>query len=307
MRESGVSERQQEPGCPQPGGRVSPSPAPVTGLIFNIQKFSLHDGDGIRTVVFLKGCPLACRWCANPEGRGYTADLLFSRDRCIAPDGCRRCLAACPRTALFPAADGRVDLDRGGCDACGACVSACPAGALETAGRRVTVAEVLRVVEEDSVFYVRSGGGLTLSGGEPLAQAPFALALLATAHGRGLDTAVETCGLCRWEDLAALAPHVDRLFFDIKGLDDDAHRAWTGVSNRRILDNFRRLRREFPELPVVVRTPVVPGFNDSAAALAAVTTFVAAAGGAAACERLPYHRLGEPKYTRLGLPYPMAE
>jgi glycyl-radical enzyme activating protein len=278
----------------------------ASGVVFNIQKFSLHDGDGIRTVVFLKGCPLACRWCANPEGRSFRSDLLFGRDRCIGPDGCRRCLAACPPGALRAVSDGRVDLDRTRCDSCGACVRVCPAGAFEKAGRRMTVAEVLHTVEEDSAFYARSGGGLTLSGGEPLSQPRFALALLAAAHGRGLDTAVETSGMCRWADLAAVAPFVDRLFFDIKCVDDGTHRAWTDVPNRRILANFSRLRAEFPDLPVVVRTPVVPDFNDGGSALEAIAGFVASAGGAAAWERLPYHRLGEPKYARLGLTYPMA-
>lgn len=270
------------------------------GLVFNIQRFSLHDGEGIRTVVFLKGCPLACRWCANPEGQAYDPELLFSRDRCIAPSGCRRCLPACKPAAIKLDADGRVDLDRVRCDSCGACALPCPAAAFEIAGRWFTVEEVLRVVEEDSAFYVRSSGGLTLSGGEPLAQPAFAIGLLAAAHTRGLDTAIETSGLCRWADLAAALAVTDRLFYDIKCIDDARHREWTGVSNLRILENFRRVRAEFPAVPVVVRTPVVPGFNDSAAALTAIAEFVAGAGGATAEERLPYHRLGEPKYLRLG-------
>ena len=297
-----ASEIESEPGR-RTGGVLSADAAP-TGVIFNIQKFSLHDGEGIRTVVFLKGCPLTCRWCANPEGQAHALEMLVSRERCIGPDGCARCLPVCVAAALARDADGRIVLDRARCDLCGACVPACPGAALETAGRRVTVAEVLRIVEEDSAFYVRSGGGLTLSGGEPLAQPVFAAALLAAAHGRGLDTAVETCGLCRWMDLAAALPFVDRLFFDIKCIDDARHRQWTGVSNQRILDNFRRVRTEFPQLPVVARTAVIPGFNDTSAALQAIADFVAAAGGAAVQERLPYHRLGEPKYARLGRPYP---
>lgn len=277
-----------------------------TGRIFNIQKFSLHDGEGIRTVVFLKGCPLSCRWCSNPEGQAFGPELLYSRDRCIGPEGCIRCLRACPAAALAIGVDGRIDVDRHRCDQCGQCAPACPSEALEMAGRSVTVDEVLESVEEDGAFYVRSGGGLTLSGGEPFAQPAFTTAVLAAAHGRGLDTAVETSGLCGWRHLAAALPYVDRLFFDVKGIDDETHQAWTGVSNQRILDNFRRVRARFPTLPVVVRTPVIPGFNDDDDALEAIAAFVAEAGGALAWERLPYHCLGEPKYARLGKPYPMA-
>ena len=280
---------------------------PPRGLIFHIQKFSLHDGSGIRTAVFLKGCPLACAWCSNPEGQAFDPELVYTRDRCIGTGTCTGCLPACPRQAISRGADGRVDIDRGRCDQCGVCAPACPAQALEMSGAFATVDEVLRLVEEDGAFYVRSGGGLTVTGGEPLSQPTFVVALLAAAHSRGLHTALETSGLCPWQALEAVAPHLDEVFYDIKCIDPDTHARTTGVSNARILDNFRRLRRQFPELPVTIRTPVVPGVNDSAEAVQAIVDFVEHAGGAAAYELLAYHRFGEGKYAKLGRRYPLRD
>ncbi len=285
----------------------TPADRAPRALIFNIQKFSLHDGSGIRTVVFLKGCPLACVWCSNPEGQAFDPEMVYTRDRCIGTDACTRCLPLCARQAITRGADGRIDIDRARCDRCGACASACPAQALEMSGASVTVDEVLRLIEEDGAFYVRSGGGLTLSGGEPLLQPAFVLALLASARGRGLHTALETCGLCRWAAMAAAAPFLDEVFYDIKCIDAVTHARTTGASNARILDNFRRLRRRFPQLPVTVRTPVVPGVNDSAEAVRAIVDFIADAGGAAAYELLAYHRFGECKYAKLGRCYPLGD
>ena len=276
------------------------------GLVFNIQKFSLHDGPGIRTIVFLKGCPLACSWCSNPEGQSRQPELIQTCDRCIGTDDCDRCLSICLEQSLAIGDEGRVLVDRSRCDACGDCAYVCPSRALEVSGYWVTVADVMRTVEEDDAFYARSGGGLTLSGGEPLAQGAFVRALLEAARARGIDTAIETSGLCSWKTLREAAPLADRIYFDIKCLDPEKHQRGTGVSNEKILDNFRKLRSELPEVTVFVRTPVIPGFNDSKEDIATIVAFIEAAGGAASYELLAYHGFGEPKYAKLGQHYRLS-
>jgi pyruvate formate lyase activating enzyme len=276
------------------------------GLIFNIQKFSLHDGPGIRTVVFLKGCPLSCMWCSNPEGRGRSPELIFSQERCIGPQGCDLCMSVCLEKVIESDESGRVCIDRNRCDGCGDCAFVCPSQALQISGQWVRVDDVLRVVEEDDAFYARSGGGLTVSGGEPLSQGAFVLALLQAARERGIDTAIETSGLCNWNTLREVAPLANRIFFDIKCLDSQKHERVTGVSNEKILDNFKRLRAALPELDVVVRTPVIPGVNDSEGEIQAIATFVRKAGPGCRYELLPYHGFGEPKYTKLGKHYRLS-
>jgi pyruvate formate lyase activating enzyme len=276
------------------------------GLIFNIQKFSLHDGPGIRTIVFLKGCPLACMWCSNPEGRVPSPELILTCDRCIGADECDRCVTVCLEHAISKGDDGELRIDRRDCDGCGDCAYVCPSRALEASGQWMGVGEVVRIIEEDDAFYARSGGGLTVSGGEPLAQGAFVRALLAAARNRGIDTAVETSGLCNWQTMRSVAPLADRIYFDIKCLDSEKHEQVTGVSNRKILQNFQRLRAEFPEVDVVVRTPIIPGVNDSEDDIRAIAEFVDEAGGASGYELLPYHGFGEPKYAKLGKHYPLS-
>jgi pyruvate formate lyase activating enzyme len=279
----------------------------LKGLVFDIQKFSLHDGPGIRTIVFLKGCPLACLWCSNPEGQTRSPELTLSCDRCITTEDCERCVAVCVDQVIRGEADGGLTIDRARCDGCGDCAYVCPSGALQVSGRWVSVHEVLQIVEEDDAFYTRSGGGLTLSGGEPLSQCAFALALLRAARGRGIDTAIETSGLCNSNTMREAASIADRIFFDIKCLDPEKHTRVTGVSNEQILENFRILRAGYPNLEVVVRTPVIPGINDSVEDIGAIVEFVAGAGGASGYELLPYHGFGERKYEKLGQHYRLAQ
>ena len=276
------------------------------GLVFNIQKFSLHDGPGIRTLVFLKGCPLACTWCSNPEGQSAAPQLLYSSARCVGMEVCDRCITVCLEDAIAKDDGDKLVIDRSNCDACGDCAFVCPSRALEGSGEWVSVDDVVRVVEEDDAFYARSGGGLTISGGEPLAQGAFVRALLGAARTRGIDTAIETSGLCQWETMRDVVPLTDRIFFDIKCLDAEKHKRVTGVSNRRILQNFQRLRSDFPDANVVVRTPVVPGVNDSEADIRAIVEFVADAGGASNYELLPYHGFGEAKYAKVGQHYRLS-
>jgi pyruvate formate lyase activating enzyme len=277
------------------------------GLVFNIQKFSLHDGSGIRTLVFLKGCPLRCRWCANPEGQATHPELAFNSDRCIGTTECGRCIEVCGEGAIEPSGDGKVRVDRALCNNCGDCIAACPSRALELFGTYMSVDEMVAVVEEDSAFYARSGGGLTLSGGEPLVQAEFAIALLKRAQERGIDTALETSGHCRWDDLERACAHVSQLFFDIKSLNLEKHGREVGIGGKTILRNLRRLVERLPGLPIVVRTPVIPGFNDSDEEIAAIANLVGQLPGELGYELLPYHGFGGPKYLQLGMPYDLEE
>jgi pyruvate formate lyase activating enzyme len=278
----------------------------VRGLIFNIQKFSLHDGSGIRTLVFLKGCPLTCKWCANPEGQAYTPELAYRPDKCIGTSECDRCRGVCEVDAIRCGEDGRVEISRELCSDCGKCVDVCPSKALELLGTSMSADELIKVVEEDSSFYARSGGGVTLSGGEPLAQTEFVLEFFKKARARGIDTALETSGLCRWEDLEQACRLVNHVFFDVKALDRGKHEEGAGAGNERILENLGRLRETFPELPVTVRTPVVPDFNDSPEDIRAIAAFLdRLPGGRVEYELLPYHRFGESKYSQLGKVYPL--
>jgi pyruvate formate lyase activating enzyme len=275
------------------------------GLVFNIQKFSLHDGSGIRTLIFLKGCPLACKWCANPEGQSYEPELAYRPEKCIGTTECDRCRPVCEAGAILAGeGEGTVEINRESCTVCGQCVDACPSEALEILGRCMGVEELIRIVEEDSSFYARSGGGLTLSGGEPLSQPGYVLHVLKTARSRGLDTALETSGLCKWKDLEQVCKHVNQVFFDIKILDEKKHTEGTGVGNEGILKNLRRLCETFPGLPVTVRTPVVPNFNDSPEDIRAIQHFLNDLPGSVGYELLPYHRFGEAKYAQLGMVSP---
>lgn len=277
------------------------------GLVFNIQKFSLHDGSGIRTLVFLKGCPLACTWCSNPEGQSYSLELAYNENKCIGTDECTMCAEACRQGAVRESDDGKIEIDRALCDNCGECVEACPSKALELFGKYMSVDEVISVVEEDSGFYARSGGGLTLSGGEALSQIGFVVRLLKTAQSRGINTALETSGLCSWGDLENACRHVNHVFYDIKSMDPAKHKTATGIDNKLILENFRRLCGNFPELSVTVRTPVVPGFNDSPDDIKAITDFVHSMPGSCDYELLAYHRFGGPKYQQLGKEYTLQD
>ncbi|NEG96982.1 glycyl-radical enzyme activating protein [Bifidobacterium sp. SMB2] len=286
-----------------------------SALVFNIQHYSLHDGPGIRTIVFLKGCPLRCPWCSNPESQRFGPEVSYVADKCIASMGCNRCALACP-AAVSSGAEGtspitlnHPELDRLDLTELTTFAKSCPSKALTLEGRPMTVDEVLDVVERDEVFFDRSGGGITVSGGEPLAHRTFLTNLLAGAHDRGITTAIETCGYAPYASLASAAEHLDNVLFDIKSMDDAKHREWTGFGNKRILDNFSRLCADHPEIPKLVRTPIIPGFNDSREGVAAIIDFLHGLGGREAnitYQPLKYHRFGEGKYHALGRDYPMG-
>jgi len=270
-----------------------------TGLVFDIQKFSLHDGPGIRDLVFLKGCPLRCQWCSNPESQSPAPEVLYRRDRCPGLDVCGLCLEACPVDAVNRDQGNRPRIDRHICDGCGRCAAVCPTSALTVVGRSMTVDALLTEVEKDDVFHSRSGGGMTVSGGEPLMQAPFVALLFAECRRRGIHTAVETTGYGSWVRLEQVARHADLIFFDLKSLDDRRHKTFTGVSNQTIKTNLYRLGQRLGQTPVVVRTPVVPGFNDSRAAIADIAAFVRELPNLQRYELLTFHRYGLSKYGYL--------
>lgn len=268
----------------------------MNGMIFDIKRFSLQDGPGIRTTIFFKGCPLSCRWCHNPEGIRLQREILYSSARCVHETG--PCLHACPRQALTRGSDG-LAIDRSLCDGCGLCAAACPTEALQVAGRQVTVAELLGEVLRDRDFFEESHGGVTVSGGEPLQQPEFLAALLAACHRTGLHTALDTCGFAPWELIADLLAHVDLFLYDLKPLDEAEHRRYTGVSNRLILDNLCRLVAAGKA--VQVRMPMVAGITDSDDNIAAAVALLSCLP-VAGVSLLNYHRSGDGKRRRLGLP-----
>lgn len=273
------------------------------GTVFNIQHYSLHDGPGIRTVVFLKGCPLQCRWCANPESQRPEPELAWNRTECI---GCGQCVRK------WKAEHFRFEGEKGLCWDTDAGLDekqlavTCPSKALHLIGERKSVDEVLDVVAKDSLFYDHSQGGMTLSGGEPLSQPEFVTALLKEAKRRRIHCAMETSGYAAWDVFRKAAEGLDYLLMDIKCMDDSIHKEYTGVSNARILENFKKLRTEYPDLPVCVRTPVIPGVNDTEEEIKAIHDFLVPFSNVR-YELLKYHRLGEPKYESLHREYPLGK
>ncbi|MDR1353288.1 MAG: glycyl-radical enzyme activating protein, partial [Treponema sp.] len=264
-------------------------------FLSNIQKFSLHDGPGIRTVVFFKGCPLSCLWCSNPETQEAAASVLRDTAKCVR---CLRCAAACPARAI----SGELFIDRRACTACGACVRECPQKALSMNGQPYSLEETLRICLQDRPFYEESGGGVTLSGGEVLLQAQFAYKLLEALRREGIHTALETTGCAPPAVFMRLAEAAALLLFDIKHYDRELHFKGTGVYNDLILDNLRAAVAARKTL--LPRLPVIPGFNDSPKDALGFSRLLNSAGLKQA-QLLPFHQFGEKKYEMLGLPYPM--
>ena len=276
--------------------------AAVKGRIFDVQTFSIHDGPGIRTTVFLKGCPLRCVWCHNPESMETEPDVGFIPAKCIA---CGQCTLVCTHEG-HAIVDGRHVFQRALCVRCGSCTTECPTGALELAGKEVTAAWVMSEVEKDRMFYERSGGGITLSGGEPLMQPEFSTALLRLARDSHLHTAVDTSGYAGQTVFDRVTALADLVLFDIKMIDERAHRRLAGVSNRRILRNLQRLLRDENGPKVWLRLPVIPGQNDSPDAIQNLIDFCASLWGNPRLEAIhlmPYHRLAESKYQEFGKRY----
>ena len=271
------------------------------GIIFNIQRFSVHDGPGIRTVVFLKGCPLRCKWCANPESQSPLPELAWTKSKCI---GCGGCGKAELKSNLHFEEDNLYWGDLS--DDPKKIELTCPSKALHVIGYKASVKEVLSDVSRDSIFYGDEEGGLTISGGEPLMQAEFTYSLLKKAREEGINTSIETTGFGRTEDFLKIAGELDYMLMDIKSMDDDVHKTWTGVSNEIILSNFKAVRSFFPDLPMHIRTPIIPGVNDNEEAVKQIHDFVYGYDNVR-YELLKYHRLGQSKYESLHRAYSLGD
>jgi pyruvate formate lyase activating enzyme len=266
----------------------------LTGIVFNIQRYSIHDGPGIRTTVFLKGCMLRCYWCQNPESQRLRPEVLLNRSVCTL---CGRCVDACTTGAAgLSGASALIDRDK--CVGCGKCVDLCPAKARTMAGRYMTVDQVVEEVLRDKPFYDNSGGGVTLSGGDPLMQPEFALQLLRRCKERDLHTTIETCGHASWPTMEGLLQYADLVLLDMKCLDPVKHRQATGKDNGLIIENSRRIAENGR---MRVRVPLIPGFNDSVEDVKAVRQFAVEALGLTPSDidLLRYNNLGEGKYERL--------
>ncbi len=269
------------------------------GMIFNIQRFSVHDGPGIRTVVFLKGCPLHCPWCSNPESQHPEQEIMFYPNNCI---GCRKCLAVCEAGAIDFELPERVD--RGKCINCGKCTELCYAESLVMAGQEKTVENVLKTLKKDNVFYRNSGGGITFSGGEPLTQHVFLEEMLKGCKANGWHNAVETTGYTTKKILGRILPLLDLVLLDIKHMQNEQHKKVIGVSNKKILENAEFIANSGTR--VIIRVPVIPGYNDDPENIRATARFAVSLNGVSELHLLPYHRLGQEKYGYLYRAYPYA-
>lgn len=273
----------------------------VTGRILRIEKLSSFDGDGLRTVVFLKGCPLRCQWCSTPESHAGETDFGVDRTKCT---GCFNCVDACPEQAIvYDIKKECFATDMLKCTDCRQCIEACPEGARSAWGYTASVDEIFREIQKDSIFYYHSGGGVTISGGEPLLQKTFVRDLLEKCVMQGVNTAVETSGHVLWENIKLVLPFVDTFFYDLKHMDDNLHKKITGVGNRLIKENLKKIDALKQKISIIVRMPFIPGVNDQDENINALGEFCESLSTVKEIQFLPYHRLGIETYKKLSLPY----
>ncbi|MGI6736999.1 MAG: (2S)-3-sulfopropanediol dehydratase activating enzyme [Anaerovoracaceae bacterium] len=277
------------------------------GIVFNIQRFTIHDGPGMRTELFLKGCPMRCRWCSNPEGQSAVMQPGVYRKKCLGRSKCGLCEEVCPAETLTFSDDCLTTINRSRCSSCMSCAEACPADAIKQWGRRVSVADCMRVIRRDRGYYERSGGGVTLSGGDPLVQADFSAALLRACREEGIHTCLESTMHADWSEIEKVLPWTDLFLSDLKHMDWRQHKKYTGVTNTTLRRNLRRLVQSGARL--ILRIPVIPGVNDDEENLAASADFILndLQGRVQSLQLLSFMRLGVEKYESLGMPYRMAD
>jgi len=268
-------------------------------MVLDITRMTVHNGPGIRTVILFKGCPLRCLWCSTPESQKESPELAFFPEKCIA---CGDCISVCPRNAIS-AGEKSVILNRELCDDCGTCVPVCYAEALRLIGRQYTVDELIREVKKDEVLYRHSGGGVTVSGGEPLLRPDFTLDLLKELKRNGISAGADTCGFVPRENIEAVLPYVDFFLWDMKHMDREKHIEYTGVSNELILENLCFVSRN--NIPIYLRLPLIPGYNDSADNLLDLCNFAQQLSSPVEIHLLPLHHLGRARYAALGREYPI--
>ncbi len=274
----------------------------MTGVVFSIERYALQDGPGIRTLVFLKGCPLHCRWCANPESQSITPEILYFQNRCAS---CGRCIEICPQGAIRIDDEYGLITDPDRCTLCGLCVDACYYGARELSGEEMEVRDVMNIIDRDKMFYDVTGGGVTISGGEPLVQKGFVRELTRECREQGIHTAVETTLFAEKETVINTLEFVDLVFVDVKHFDSEKHKEYTGVKNERILENIQMI--DNLEKKFIVRIPFIPGFNDDDETQKQIYQWASKLKNLKWIEILPYHRLGLTKYHGLGRQYLMAD
>lgn len=268
-------------------------------MIFNIQKCSIHDGNGLRTLVFFKGCPLRCQWCANPESLLYSPEIMEMQSKCI---GCMACVNICPRSAVTMQADGpRIDRDL--CVNCFKCTDRCYAASKHPVGKNYEIEELYRIIERDREFYAIKGGGVTFSGGEPLTHPKYLTEIAKACHERCIDVALESCGAGNYDEFRHALPYINSMFLDIKHINSETHKALTGSGNELILYNIKQIAKA--DINITIRTPIIPGLNDSFENLTGIAEFLCTIPEIKEYELLAYHQLGAGKYKALGREYPL--
>lgn len=277
------------------------------GIVFNIQRFTIHDGPGLRTELFLKGCPMRCEWCSNPESWVPHIQVGVYKTKCISRKKCGACEEVCPHAGTLQFVRGKLTaIDRSQCIDCLACYNECPSDALKQWGKTMTVEECMKEIRKDIPYYEKSGGGVTVSGGDPLVQSDFVAELFKACKAEGIQTCCESTFYAEWEDIEKILPYTDILISDIKHMDSEMHHKHTGAHNEKILENLKRLAEQNREM--ILRIPVIPGFNDDEKNIEATADFILNEMGnkIRTLQLLSFMRLGEEKYASLGIPYKMA-